>query len=222
MGVVSHAQNGEDLQIAYFVGRKSGATYIDVGCLWPEAHSNSFFFYERGGFGLCVDPNPTIAAEFRRQRPRDTFVNCGIGSVSEELTYYVHGNPVFNTFCPRVSRERVDEAARRQGSQRAGRELVDTVTIPVRTLQEIVRVDGFAERVGGAVDFLSIDVEGLELDVVRGYRFDVVRPRLVVVEHVRRRREPLMPEQLPVSGHLREHGYWLAGYTGHDLYFLDG
>jgi len=56
--VKSYSQVGEDLQIAYFIGKKEDVRYIDVGCLWPVRHSNTYFFYERGGSGLCVNVGP--------------------------------------------------------------------------------------------------------------------------------------------------------------------
>src|SRR4051794_20737520 len=98
MGTTSYSQVGEDLQIAFFLGNSDNVHYIDVGCLWPEKHSNSYYFYRRGGRGLCVDPNPTVADEYRDKRPRDIFVNCGVGSEPAKLTYHMHANPVFNTF----------------------------------------------------------------------------------------------------------------------------
>jgi FkbM family methyltransferase len=221
MSVVSYAQSGEDLQIAYFVGRKNAATYIDVGCLWPKDHSNSYFFYERGGHGLCIEPNPDFADDFRAERPRDTFLNCGISDRAGELTYYMHGNPVFNTLSAESAAEVARQAEQRDGAQRRGRTLTGTTTVPVMTLDEAVARAGFAERCDGRVDFLSIDVEGLELEVIAGFSFDALRPRLVVTEQVRRGRNRQPPEDQPAAQALRARGYWLAGYTGHDLYFMD-
>lgn len=221
MPVVSHAQNGEDLQIAYYVGAKNGATYIDVGCLWPQEHSNSYFFYERNGHGLCIDPNPTVAPSWAVERPRDVFLNCGIASARAELPYYVHGNPVFNTFSPKLSEERSAEAERRKGSQRAGRLLTEIRPIPVMTLDEAVEQAGAVDRFDGQLDFLSIDAEGFELDVINGFSFGELRPKLVVAEHVRRRSERRPPEDAPLVQAIVAHGYWLVGSTGHDVYLLD-
>lgn len=219
---MSYAQTGEDLQIAYFVGRNTNVTYIDVGCLWPQEHSNSYLFYERGGSGLCIEPNPTVIDDFRKQRPRDIVLNCGISSQTGRLPYYIHGNPVFNTFSAEVAAEVARDAETREGSQREGRTLIDTIDVPVKTLDNAVEDLAFADVCDGKIDFLSVDVEGLELEVVTGFSFEVVRPRVVVVEHIRRRKEPRRPEDVPVAKALAVHGYWLAGYTGHDLYFLDG
>ncbi len=216
MSVRSYAQHGEDLQIAYFVGSRANVTYIDVGCLWPQKLSNSFYFYERDGLGLCIDPNPELAAEFARDRPRDTFLNVGISSEPGWLRYNMYENPVFNTF----SDERAAFVLKKSQS-RGGRRLVDVIDVEVQTLDDAVAETNFADRCEGVLDFLSIDVEGLEVDVVNGFSFDELRPRLIVCEHIRRKRSDPSPEESPVYEAIVANGYWLAGNTGHDLYFLD-
>jgi FkbM family methyltransferase len=221
-GVISHSQNGEDLQIAYYLGREH-VTYVDVGCLWPRDFSNSYFFYERGGYGLCIDANPTVAEEHIKQRPRDTFLNCGVAATAGAMTYYMHENPVFNTFSAEHAAALAERVAEMEDSpQRKGRTLIETAEIPVMTLDEAVISTGFAARCGGHVDFLSIDVEGLELEVLAGFGFHELRPRLVVVEDVRRGSAArLAPDQLPIAEALKTHRYWLAGRSGINLYFMD-
>jgi FkbM family methyltransferase len=216
VSVVSHAQHGEDLQIAYFLGNAKRQSYIDVGSLWPQKLSNSYYFYERQGFGLCIDPNPEVAADYARVRPRDTFLNVGISSAPGTLTYNMYENPVFNTF----SAERAALVLKKSRS-RGGRGLVDAVDIDVVTLDDAVTRTGFADRCDGRLDFLTVDVEGLELEVVRGFSFSILRPRLVVLEHIRRRSADVTAEHSDLCRAMTDRGYWLAGYTGHDMYFLD-
>ena len=216
MGVVSHSQVGEDLQIAYFLGTREQVTYIDIGCLWPVELSNTYFFYERGGHGLCIDANPAIAKEWGEQRPRDVFLNVGIGAAPGELKYHTFVNPVFNTF----SRSRAKQVQRRAAG-RKGRESAGSMRIAVITLDEAIRRTGFADRCEGELGFLSVDVEGLEAEVLEGFSFDSLRPKLVVSEYIRRRGERDSPEEAPISQRLSALGYELGGYTGHDLYFVD-
>lgn len=216
MGVMSHSQVGEDLQIAYFLGRDEKVTYIDVGCLWPKRLSNSYYFYERGGHGLCVDPNPTVADEWQAARPRDVFLNAGIGARAAQLSYHTFGNPVFNTFS--ASRA---ERVQRRAAGRKGRESAGVVTVDVITLDQAVDRTDFADRCDGELGFLSIDVEGLEEEVLEGFAFDALRPKVVVAEHIRRRGDDQRPEDTPIALRLLDLGYELGGYTGHDMYFVD-
>lgn len=219
MNVVSYAQTGEDLQLAYLLGSVRGKTYIDIGCLWPKEHSNSFFFYERGGSGLCVDANPTLEDDFLKTRPRDVFVNSALGEQSGSLTYHVFRNPVFNTFSADIAAKRQAQAEAEEG-QVSGRALIETVDIPVTTLDEVVQtaMPGLLEQ--ERIDFLSIDVEGFELEVLRGFSFHP-RPQVILAEELLRRDQTTSFEALPLASHLFERGYALAGYLGHNLYFRD-
>ena len=216
MAVKSYAQVGEDLQIAYLLGRNKGIHYIDVGCLWPMKLSNTYFFYERGGSGLCIDANPSARVEYETARPRDTFLNVGLSDNPGQLDYYSYTNPVFNTFSPDRAR-----FVQKKSAKRTGRDLVEIVEIPVTTLDDAIKQTAFAERCDGRLDFITIDVEGLEREVIAGFSFDCLRPRLLICEHIRRRREEMPVEGSPLVADLARHGYWLAAYTGHDAYFLD-
>jgi FkbM family methyltransferase len=223
LGVMSYAQNGEDLLIAQHVRRRDRVTYIDVGCLWPRQYSNSYFFYQRGGWGLCIDPNPTFAEQYRSERPRDLFLNCGVAARDGSMTYYMHDNPVFNT----LSTTHADELAARvtampDSSQREGRERTRAIEVAVTTLDRAVSLTNFDKRCEGHLDFLSIDVEGLELEVLQGFSFEALRPKLVVVEEVHRGPVArLTPEEMPIARALDAQRYRLAGHVGFNLYFLD-
>jgi FkbM family methyltransferase len=217
-GVTSFAQNGEDLEIAAYIGRRA-ATYIDVGCLWPIRLSISYFFYRYGGCGLCIDPSPTVAEAFQRARPRDIFLNEGVAAAPGTMTYYTYQNPAHNT----SSIERAHQHERSVAlSEDEGRRSTGTVEVPVTTLDEAVDRSGLLDRCNGQLDFLSIDVAGSGLEVLAGFSFDVLRPRLVIVEHLRSDADRHIPaDELESVAALREHGYSLAGYRGLNLYLLD-
>lgn len=220
MSITSYSQSGEDLQLAYLLGSVNDTSYIDVGCLWPKEHSNSFFFYERGGSGLCIDPNPTVEQDFTAARPRDVFVNCGLGQEPGLLTYHVFRNPVFNTFSPDIAAKRQAQAARQGGPHPNGRTRVKKVDIPLTTLDIAIETAKPALLDRKWIDFLSVDVEGFELAVLRGFRFHP-RPKVILVEDLSRHDDTAGLAQLPVSAHLIRHGYVLAGFLGHNLYFRD-
>jgi len=221
-GMTSYAQNGEDLQIAYYVGRDR-VTYVDVGCLWPRHFSNSYFFYDRGGSGLCIDANPSVAEAYASERPRDIFLNCGVSAVQGAMTYYMYNSPVFNTFSAEHAARLAHQVAGGGASPRGeARELLGTAEVPMMTLDAAVRSTDFDVRCDGQLDFLSVDVEGLELEVLSGFSFTELRPRLVVVEDFRRGSDARLPaEELPVTRAMADHRYWLAGRAGVNLYFMD-
>jgi len=202
----SYSQAAEDLLAALYLGKAENVHYIDVGCWHPVKASNTYFFYERGGEGLCIDANPDIAAKFIKRRPRDTFVSCGVSNAPGELTYYRFAKPVFNTF----SETRRDSVVR-------SRKAIAPITVPVKPLTQILREAKWRERYGNAADFLSIDVEGFEYEVITSLNLTYVRPKLIAMEMCVRSTGAKFGA---ACSYLTQAGYEVCGRTNHDLFFL--
>jgi FkbM family methyltransferase len=166
---LSYAQNMEDYHLSLaFAGQKSG-TYIDIGAGHPVADNDSFWFYERGWQGIVVEPQPELAALYARLRPRDMVVQGLVGRSDGEADFHLverlHG---FSTTVQHHA-----EKAKSFG--------VDyrTLRLPVTTLAKI------GERLGGSpIDFLKIDVEGAEAEVLFGGDWQRLRPKVLVIEAV--------------------------------------
>ncbi len=207
----SYSQFAEDLLIECYLGRRKGVRYIDVGCLWPVKLSNTYRFYKAGGSGLCIDPNPTIAAEFRAARPNDIFFNAGVSNREGQLDYAMFQNPVFNTFDPA-------KRAKVMNSGKPGRGLLQDLAVPVKPLSLILdEVDWWSNP--APTDLLAIDVEGHEMDVLRSAPLDRLDPTLIVCE-VFSTVETLAETE--IAAYLKSHGYRVVGATGHDAYFKRG
>ena len=169
MTTVSHAQNGEDIVLARALGPVEHGFYVDVGAADPDVHSVTKLFYERGWSGVNIEPESGALADLRSARPRDTNLGIGVGAEEGELRFFqlprrLAGNSTFQpALAERYEREGVPVSER---------------TVPVRTLAQVL-----AEHVGErTIDFLKIDVEGAERDVLAGADFSRFRPRAVVVE----------------------------------------
>jgi FkbM family methyltransferase len=190
---LSYAQNLEDYHLSLaFAGQPTG-TYIDVGGGHPVAGSVSYWFYERGWQGLVVEPQEPLAALHRRVRPRDTVVSGLIGAHSGTAKLFV----VDRLHALTTTIEAYADNARSYG---AG---VASITVPAMTLAELC-----ASHDIEAIDFLKIDVEGAEADVIAGGDWRRYRPKVVVVEAIK----PLTGEPAwdAWEGMLLEHGYQLA------------
>jgi FkbM family methyltransferase len=167
---VSYAQCGEDLIVDYVltaldVGKVS---YLDIGAHHPRYLSNTYYFYRQGGGGVCVEPDPNALRAFQRVRPRDICLPIGVGPVPGTMELFVMTTPTLNTF----SRE---EAERYQAY---GVERIERV-IPV----EIATINQVLERHFKSVpDFVSIDVEGMDLSILRSVDFKRFRPKVFCVE----------------------------------------
>jgi FkbM family methyltransferase len=166
---LSYAQNLEDYHLDLVLGDQPDGTYVDVGGGHPVADNVSFWFYLKGWRGLVVEPQEPVAAIYKGVRPRDHVVSCLAGRVDGEAEFHVvdrlHG---FST----TVREHAAGAAQFGAGY-------TTIRKPVRTLAALCAEAGLDR-----IDFLKIDVEGAEADVIAGMEFTRWRPRVVVVEAV--------------------------------------
>jgi FkbM family methyltransferase len=164
---LSYAQNLEDYHLDLVFGDLPEGTYVDVGGGHPVADNVSFWFYLKGWRGLVVEPQQALADIYKGVRPRDHAVSCLAGRAEGEAEFHVvdrlHG---FST----TVREHAAGAAQFGAGY-------TTVRKPVRTLASLCAEAGLAR-----IDFLKIDVEGAEADVLAGMDFARWRPRVVLVE----------------------------------------
>lgn len=166
---LSYAQNLEDYHLDLAFGGQSMGTYVDVGGGHPVADNVSFYFYLKGWRGLVVEPQADLAATHRHLRPRDIVYEGLAGSRDGEAEFHqvegLHG-------LSSMVRSMADEAGRFGASYQ-------TVRMPMRRLDGLVAEAGFTR-----IDFLKVDVEGAEDEVLAGLDFAKIRPRIVVVEAV--------------------------------------
>lgn len=167
----SWSQEGEDLVLARLFGDKKDGFYIDVGAHHPKRFSNTYFFYRRGWRGINIDAMPGSMNSFNRMRPRDINIELGIGSQNGALEYHLFNEPALNGFAKQLarSRHRADTPYK----------IIDTKTMEIRPLSQVLDEHLPADQV---IDFMSVDVEGLDLDVLRSNNWARYRPRYVLAE----------------------------------------
>jgi FkbM family methyltransferase len=167
---LSYSQDGEDMVLRrMFEGRRSGF-YVDVGAHHPFRFSNTCYFHRLGWRGINIDPNPDAITAFRRARPSDSNVCVGVADVTSTIAYHIFNEPALNTFDTRLAVER---------ARLPGYRLLETRSVPVRRLEDLL-----AEHLppDGKIDFLSIDVEGMDLSVLRSNDWGRFRPGILLVE----------------------------------------
>jgi FkbM family methyltransferase len=164
---LSYTQNLEDYHLSLaFAGQTTGI-YVDIGAGHPIADNVSFWFYERGWRGLVVEPQAELFALYGRLRPRDVRV-CGlVGRETGEIDFHT------------VARLHGLSTTVAHHAQRAKEFGVDyqTFRMPVVSLAELLQHHDI-----GPIDFLKIDVEGGETDVLSGGDWRRFRPKVIVIE----------------------------------------
>lgn len=152
-----HSQWGEDRWIAEHVPLPERGVFVDIGAGDGVRGSNTLYFENLGWHGLCVDADPRNHVPLRRRR-------C---LVDTRAVSSLPGLQPFGLHTPKSSWSGL------------GRSGADYVQMPV----DCVRLDTLLTEHGiTAIDLLSIDVEGTELDVWRSFDPDRHRPGLVIIE----------------------------------------
>ena len=169
----AYSQEGEDLLISRLLEldcyQRTGF-YVDIGAHHPKRYSNTQYFYERGWRGINVDASEAAMKEFELVRPRDMNVMSGVGEKEGMLTFYEFDSPALNSFDQKLSEAR-DSALPCK--------IINQKEVPVRTLQSLMEEYLPAKTTN---DFMSVDVEGFDLEVIRSNDWERFRPLLLLVE----------------------------------------
>ncbi|HTV10784.1 MAG TPA: FkbM family methyltransferase [Acidimicrobiales bacterium] len=167
---VSYAQNCEDIVLERLFKARGPGRYIDVGAGDPDFESVTKLFYERGWRGINVEPNPTLFSRLAAARPEDINLQLALSDKPGRANLHSYDNPAAWGYAT-ISEETVS----RDGNfSRVNEVEVSTLGI-------------LCEKYGGGMpfDFLKIDVEGHEKNVILGVDWSLLRPRTIVVEAVR-------------------------------------
>jgi FkbM family methyltransferase len=205
-GTLSYSQEGEDRIIATVLGMPPQGFYVDVGAHHPQRFSNTYAFYRRGWRGINIEARPGAMVEFQRLRPRDINVEAAISATPQSLTYFEFDEPALNTFS--------EETAERMLQLKAYK-VVNRRSITTRTLASIL--DEYLP-LNQRIDFLTVDVEGLDEQVLLSNNWDKYRPRVVVAEAHRCWSCATAPTTR-VSTLLSQHGYHPVAKTLNTIVF---
>ena len=167
---LAFSQEGEDLILTRLFGDRAKGFYVDVGAHHPYRFSNTYLFYRRGWVGINVDPLPGTQALFDRYRPRDVNLELAVLNGRSRSSYYQFDEPALNGFCKELSTERV----------KRGYHLVETSEVCGLPLRDILTQH--LPTQDAEIDFLSVDVEGLDLEVLESNDWSRFRPKVVLVE----------------------------------------
>jgi FkbM family methyltransferase len=202
----SYSQEGEDLIVDRLLSGMKQGFYVEVGAHHPFRFSNTYFFYKKGWSGICIDPLPGTKKSFNRWRPRDLFLEVGISSGQDILEYFMFNEPALNTFDPIVAKER-------DGLK--GYQLVESKKINTFSLADVIQKN---IPINQKIDLLSVDVEGLDLEVLRSNDWNLFLPKVIIVECLITDLEGLNVD--PIHLFLKSKRYKLYGKSGYSFIFI--
>lgn len=205
-GHSSFSQEGEDRVLAnIFRGKKSGF-YVDVGAHHPFYLSNTHLFYRNNWRGINIDANPDCMQAFKIHRPLDININTGVGTHEGEMCFYNFEEPALSSFDERLSLER----------EANGRKISSRLKIKIKPLRELLREYLPPDT---RIDFMSIDVEGLDLDVLKSNDWKIYRPHYLLVECIDLNLEQIT--QNPTYLYLKDQGYSFSSKLINTCFFVD-
>ncbi len=191
--VQSFSQFGEDSLILKFFAGKTDGFFVEVGANDPENLSQTFLLEHNGWRGILVEPLPNCCECLRSCRPRSQVFQVACGSPEQ---------------CGKALLQVNDTESKLTASRPDVSLVTGYEEVRVMTLDEILKQAGNPK-----VDFLSIDVEGLELEVLHGFNLEKHQPRLLLIEDN-------LPNRLNVHRHMKQHGYRLVKRTGCNNWYV--
>tara|TARA_B100000212_G_C27382579_1_gene537755 strand:- start:1910 stop:2590 length:681 start_codon:yes stop_codon:yes gene_type:complete len=189
---ICYSQNGEDLILNRLLDNKSKGFYIDIGAHHPLRFSNTHFFYKKGWNGINIDAMPGSMKLFKSIRKRDINLETGIGDKKELLTYYKLNEPALNTF----DRREVDLKIKKNYK------LIDSLTLSVDRLDNILEK---YLKINQEIDFMNIDVEGKDKEVLLSNNWKKFRPKFILIEILNE--DKLINENCEINKYLEKQGY---------------
>ena len=168
----SYSQCGEDLIIDFIFQQLAidKPSYIDIGAHHPRFINNTYLFYKKGARGISIEPDPSLIAEFNSLRKEDINLNIGIGDKNGEADFYIMNEPTLNTF--------VREEAERTSDEKGGYHIKEVKKIMISPLADVI--NKYCN--GKFPDLLSIDVEGLDEQILKSIDYNSAVPKVMCVE----------------------------------------
>jgi len=203
----SYSQEGEDMVLrSFYEGQKNyKGFYVDIGAHHPYRYSNTNYFYKKGWHGINIEPTPGAIKAFNTFRRRDINLNIGISSKSDKLLFYCFNEPALNGFSKEVSEERNSTSKRYK--------IINEIEIQTEPLSAVL--DKYLPA-NQQIDFITIDVEGLDLQVLQSNNWEKYKPTYILVEDSINFTNLADSE---VNSFLENHGYKIIAKTLRTLFF---
>mgnify|MGYP001403874990 FL=1 len=158
---------GEDLIISDLTKNIKNGFYVDAGCYHPLHLSNTYLLYKRSWTGINIDISEFSIKLFNYLRPNDVNINSAVSNMEKEISFYYQKKlSQLSTIKKEISNERM------QGN-------IKEKKIKSLKLNSILNQSKFKNR---QIDFLNIDVEGADFEVLKSLDFTIYEPKIICIE----------------------------------------
>ena len=203
---IINANWGLDLIVNNIFRNKKNGIYIDVGCHHPLINNNTYFLYKKGWNGINIDLDFSSIDMFNYFRPEDDNRKIGISNKKGfSNLYFFHNRASKNTLI-----------------KKSGKGSKQVKKIEIDTLNNIIKNSKIKIK---EIDFLTIDVEGNELNVLKGLDFKKYKPKLVALEFINPNNKFFYHQKIEdiqkskVFKFMTNKGYKLSNWVHDDLLF---
>ncbi|MFD0749283.1 FkbM family methyltransferase [Mucilaginibacter calamicampi] len=199
----TNSQAGED-KIVEFLFKSKGIQairYIDIGANDPIGHNNTYLFYSSNSSGVLIEPDTTFISRLEAARPRDTVINAAVSTGSDtEAELYVFADSALNTLSKA-------DAELRQAS--GLNKILQIKKVPLLTIAQVI--DQYMEKC--LPDLVSLDVEGVDLEILRSFPFEKYPVPVWIVETCAYSEDHIKPKNTEIIDLMLSRDYFVYADT---------
>ena len=205
-----YGQNGEDVIVYNLLNQIKPieqVLYLDIGCGAPKFLSNTYYLYQKGARGWCVDANYSLKQKYKISRKRDRFLNLFIDNVSNETkTFYKINMQELNTASSKISNYLTEN----------GFKITKKYEVKTTSFQDLLKMEKI-----DTIDFLNIDVEGRDFDLLKTIDLNSFRPYVICIEAVDFDTGENSSDTKEIVDFMSKNNYSLSANTKVNLIFVD-
>ena len=163
----TYSMFGEDLKIKNFFKNKKKGFYVDIGCYHPTHINNTYLLYKKGWNGINIDVSQFSIDLFKFMRPDDLNYKCAVSETKKKVNLYYQKEHSQLTSINKLTAKKFIKG-------RLKKKIINSFS-----LEEILSWGKYKDY---EIDFLDVDVEGADLQVLKGLNFSKRKPKLICVE----------------------------------------
>ena len=206
----SYSQAGEDAILKFLFNDfgKRKISFLDIGTNYPTLGNNTFLFYSKGSRGVCVEADASLISLIKESRPHDKVISVGVSVSGEtEADFYVFDVDGLNTFSK-------EEADYRSGFGNC--KVIDVIKVPLININDLIK-DNFQSY----PDLLSIDIEGLDLEVLKSLNYNLYPIPVICVETCQYSENHIRPKNHTIRQFMESVGYEVYADTYINTIFVN-